>query len=505
MSVTWKVSGAPLTIPLDISDLSAPEAVTTITAAMATAQPGTVIDMSAEPCPNPLPLVVANVVKRDPGIFVRWHPDQVYYVSHGSAQNAGITYMGGRASFDLVTFDPLNGNNYGILIGENTSRIRVAGVLFDQSRDAINIRRGTDVEIDACTFQFALNDCIKGSSPNRVRINNTINTIITQSWTIGYYDNGDPPEYGVGRNAATSKGGKWIDTSHSDFVQFFEDTATSPLYGAQDVIIENSEYDIDGQGIVNAGSSADGDGDEIWRRVLIRNMTCRATLPYNIFITGTDIEVRDTLIGSSLDKPLIFGATNMVAGIMTPQPDWIDGWRHRGGNLTTEGDGNIFAANAFVSDGQPGSGEQFFQGNVNYASTTINGATVTAPEPPRIAPVPAWVPAYTRPTNTFPAAVPLNIILPEIVWFGGPYDGNTEPNPAEGRWLSARRGFWRAGTRFGNTEYQWLRNGVAIPGATNGNYQVTAADSGQQIAVQVRHENATGWSLYATSTAIVPV
>lgn len=489
MSLGWKVKGAPQTIAATTANLYE---------TIRDAQEGAVINVALG---SPFAFNIGGLVKRDPGVFVRWHEDQVFYLTTGSLFCSNITFIGGRCSYDLVTFDPTNSINYGAFLGPNASKIRLAGMTFDQSRDAINLDRATDIELDALTIQFALNDCIKGSSPQRVRVNNVISTVICSSWTTGYFNDSTPPRYGVGSAGVIADGGKWLDTSHSDFIQFFENTVTSPNFGAEDVTITNVEYDMDGQGIVNAGSSADGDGDEIWRRVRIDNCICRSTFPYNMFIAGTDIEITDTLIGSSGLYDMLFGATNMVAATIDPQPAWIDGWRFRGKGCTEEGTGNIFAAGVFVVRSNF-IGEDFYQANVDFQSPTMNGVSVTAPELPRISPVPAWVPTYVRPSNVLPAVVPLNIVKPEILWFGGPYDGNTETNPALGRWLTARRGIWRAGLRNGAVEYRWTRNGTAISGATNPNYQVQAADSGQAIRVEVRHQNATGWSDWVASDPV---
>jgi hypothetical protein len=245
---------------------------------------------------------------------------------------------------------------------------------------------------------------------------------------------------------------------------------------------------MDGQGIVNFGNSVDGDDDDVWVRALIAGGTFRATLPWNLLITGTDIEIRDNTFGPSALYDMFFGATNFAPIVITPPPSTVPNQRYRGGR-------NTFLPLCNIDPRGPA---------VSWSSGTVNGDTVSAPIPPNMAPVPAWVGPITRPSNSVPAVVPLNIIRPEILWWGGPYDGNNVV-PTTGTYFSARRGIWRAGLRTGALEYRWLRNGTPIAGATNPLYRVQAADLGTSIVLEVRHQNATGWSLWAPSTAVVPV
>lgn len=59
--------------------------------------------------------------------------------------------------------------------------------------------------------------------------------------------------------------------------------------------------------------------------------------------------------------------------------------------------------------------------------------------------------------------------------------------------LTARPNSWTRGTRF---SYRWLRDGVAIRGATRSSYRLTSADAGKQITVRVTGRR----SGYATAT-----
>jgi hypothetical protein len=245
---------------------------------------------------------------------------------------------------------------------------------------------------------------------------------------------------------------------------------------------------MDGQGIVNFGNSVDGDDDDVWVRALIAGGTFRATLPWNLLITGTDIEIRDNVFGPSLLYDMFFGATNFAPIVITPPPTTVPNQLYRGGR-------NTFLPLCNVDPRVP---------SIDWDGGAISGDTVTPPEPPRIAPLPAWVGTITRPPNTVPAVVPLNIILPEILWWGGPRDGNTVV-PTTGTYFSVRRGIWRAGLRNGALEYRWRRNGTLISGATSPLYQVQAGDLGTSLVAEVRHQNATGWSDWASSTAVVPV
>jgi hypothetical protein len=54
--------------------------------------------------------------------------------------------------------------------------------------------------------------------------------------------------------------------------------------------------------------------------------------------------------------------------------------------------------------------------------------------------------------------------------------------PAVGATLTASSSGW---TALSDPRYQWLRNGVEIPGATGATYTVTAADAGQTLSVRM--------------------
>jgi hypothetical protein len=69
--------------------------------------------------------------------------------------------------------------------------------------------------------------------------------------------------------------------------------------------------------------------------------------------------------------------------------------------------------------------------------------------------------------------------------------------PAVGARLTARPSGWVA---LSDPEYQWLRNGIEIPGATAATYTVTAADAGQTLAV--RMTETPEW--YSTASATSP-
>jgi hypothetical protein len=497
MSLGWRVSGAPQTITV-----AAGATATQIYNAIRDAQPGAVITVEST---DAFALNISNLVKRDPGVYVVFQPTQVFYITHNDNSPASnIHFVGGIASYDLVTFDPTASLNYGVYLGIGASKISLLGMKFDQSRNSLFMNNSSDIDIDSCTFQFPLNDCVQGTSIDRVRFNNNINTVICTSWTTGYFNDSTAPRYGVGSSGVIADGGKWVDTSHSDFLQIRENDALGLQYAVRDFTVTNNMCDIDGQGVVNAGNSSDGDTDDLWIRALIANNEIRATLPANCFFGGTDIEFRDNLCAESALYPMIFGTSRVSLVTYDPRPSWLDSARYRGGRCTVGGVTDFRTPGAFITtDTRATPPTDYFQvDGVDFKNpTTINGDTVNASELPRIY-RPAWAPTYSRPSNVLPAVVPLNIIKPEILWFGGPLDGNTEPNPPLGRWLTARRGIWRAGDRFGAVEYRWTRNNVAISGATNPNYQVQAADSGQDIRVEVRHQNAVGWSDWVASNPV---
>ncbi|MEU3847826.1 hypothetical protein AB0E44_12685 [Micrococcus terreus] len=65
--------------------------------------------------------------------------------------------------------------------------------------------------------------------------------------------------------------------------------------------------------------------------------------------------------------------------------------------------------------------------------------------------------------------------------------------------VSAARGTWTSGTTL---RQQWLRNGVAIPGATGTSYRLTSADVGRNISVRVTGSKAGYGTVARTSAAV---
>ena len=68
---------------------------------------------------------------------------------------------------------------------------------------------------------------------------------------------------------------------------------------------------------------------------------------------------------------------------------------------------------------------------------------------------------------------------------------------SKGSTLSANPGTWDVGTKF---QYQWKRNGFAIPKATSQKYKLTANDSGQNISVSVTGVKPDRFDLTKTSS-----
>ena len=69
-----------------------------------------------------------------------------------------------------------------------------------------------------------------------------------------------------------------------------------------------------------------------------------------------------------------------------------------------------------------------------------------------------------------------------------------------GRTLKLKRGTWVATTSF---RYRWLRNGVAIKGATRTSYKLRRADRGKRIACRVTARNAAGSTAARTASVRV--
>ena len=122
-------------------------------------------------------------------------------------------------------------------------------------------------------------------------------------------------------------------------------------------------------------------------------------------------------------------------------------------------------------------------GNSSYAAApqvqqtlTVNGTTL---------------PTATTTSTAVPPAVdtPINQVTPTI-----------SGTPALGQVVEASVGGW-AGSGL-TYRYQWLRDGVAIPGATSAAYLVTAADSGHSLSVQVIASDGTVDATAASQTVL---
>jgi beta-glucosidase len=73
-------------------------------------------------------------------------------------------------------------------------------------------------------------------------------------------------------------------------------------------------------------------------------------------------------------------------------------------------------------------------------------------------------------------------------------------NPTAGKRLTADPGTWNQESL--DFSYQWLRDGEAIPGATNDRYRVRAADRGTQLSVEVTAQPEVGPPGVATSAPV---
>jgi hypothetical protein len=81
---------------------------------------------------------------------------------------------------------------------------------------------------------------------------------------------------------------------------------------------------------------------------------------------------------------------------------------------------------------------------------------------------------------------PVNVDVPHVQLAGG------AATCTMGNWRGEPSGY----------AYQWHRDGGAIPGATNANYTVVAADSGHGLACVVTATNALGSTVAPMSNAV---
>lgn len=83
--------------------------------------------------------------------------------------------------------------------------------------------------------------------------------------------------------------------------------------------------------------------------------------------------------------------------------------------------------------------------------------------------------------DTFNRDAPVNTAAPVVTG-----------NPNTGQTLTSTAGQW---TGADSTTYQWLRDGVAIPGATNNTYVLQVADEGHAIRARVTGTNEIGQTI----------
>jgi hypothetical protein len=92
-----------------------------------------------------------------------------------------------------------------------------------------------------------------------------------------------------------------------------------------------------------------------------------------------------------------------------------------------------------------------------------------------------------------PAIAPVNTLAPVA-----------SGTPAAGQTLSCTTGSWK-GSPVPTFTFSWLRDGVAIPGATGSTYAVQAADQGNGVTCKVAAANKFGKASAVSNTLIVPV
>ena len=98
------------------------------------------------------------------------------------------------------------------------------------------------------------------------------------------------------------------------------------------------------------------------------------------------------------------------------------------------------------------------------------------------------------PTGSYTPVWPSNTVKPTVTPSGTGQTVGTVFN------TTASHGTWSSFSAITAYGYQWLRNGTLISGATNSSYTSVAADAGTTLTLQVRADNAHGWSPWVTSS-----
>lgn len=432
--------------------------------AMFSAQSGDVITQTGG-AGAPLLLNLDGLNVADPGIAVVFDPAQVVQIIHYATPAAGISFYGGILSGDTVAGND-TGFNPGVKLLSGSSRIAFRGARFNNSLYAFSSSGAvTDIDLDSCRWDYNRNDCIQLPDPARVRVNNCGGGELIAGAKFCYFNDGRAPIENIDGPTCTAQGGQWQDTDHSDFMQFYGTNSGTAL----DITITNNAVKFIGQGF-NTYSGYSGLNGAVARRVKIWNNTIQVPAYDGIAFYGDQFDVRDNICSVHPDYPT-FTDQRITIG-----PDT--------GVSTVNAYGGRNSAN-IVSVASPATA-------CNLASTSYNGAAVTAAELPRMT-IPAWFPSMpSRP------AAP-TITSPPQSAEGGP-TVSFFTTPDVGIWLSCNRRKWRDANA-ATFEFRWKKNGIVVTG-NSANYQVQSGDAGSIITAEVRGTTGLGTGSWASTPNI---
>ncbi len=454
MTITCNISGAPKFTTVSTS--------AALLSAINSAKAGQIITLDTVVAA--FILTTTNVIAR-PGCVVVLPATQIVKTSLSGA--AGIRIIGGIHSADQ--YSGTVGSDYSVNI-QSCTRIGMYGFTLGQGDSGINAVSCTDLDIGSFLGEWTIADVLDVTGCTRSRIASGYVRHNIHGQQILWYDNGTLPQDAVGNGGGTypyydNAPVHWNDTAHCDGLQF--------RLANVDLTIQNNDFNIVGQGIVDFGSG----GDSVTRALIDGNVV-RTTAGSGIYVGSAGQTVQDiTMTSNTVGEHLYETPSSTVQCTLV-----------RNGTVRLQGGMNTALTGA----------QLFSPSGVTLGSGTLNGdASVVQPTPPALGDLP-WMPSYSRPAYVPHTAAPYAIVPPEIY-----HTRNNAPpaNPSSGVYLTIGRG--RVKGLGGETmEVRWRKNGSIIGGQTARVLQATGVATDSFVG-EVRHTDANGTGAWVASAAVV--
>ncbi len=436
-----------------------------VTAAVA-ARPGTLIRLNGGIAGVTTVAAFAftsTLSKRAPGIFIEVPSAQVWQIN--IANSAGLTFIGGKASGDLVAGNATGSfsTNTSVRIA-TCSRIGVVSMLLGQGAKNAYITDSSDILLKYLNTEATRDDVTTTLNVTSFLMEDIyFREPTVRGEKLQWYNDGTAPiditvdtglpGYGVTNFIA--------DTSHHDFHQ--------PLDGT---INDFKIKTVDGHGALQG----------LWRggaaivdlgRSHIEDVQLRITDPQMINIGGSDLTVVNCSVG--------------------PDPNYPNPYASSIFNVERIGAGRVRGYGCSITSG----GTITDPTGVDLTLGTMNGDAAVSPTAPSVA-LPAWMGTYSRPTPVARSTAP-DIITPPSVYHTNDAGGATAAVGT--RFTVGLAHVWGRETMTGQ-EWRWTSNGTPIGGETGRTFNSTGRAAAEVIRCESRVQNAFGWSAWSASGGV---